>query len=64
LALHDPPLAASLWKADALPFWQPLQVANSIVNTVVILTWTVLLAVGPGRERASPKASVPASTLK
>ncbi|MDP2935950.1 MAG: hypothetical protein Q8O86_05615 [Dehalococcoidia bacterium] len=64
LALHDPPLAASLWKAAALPFWQPLQVANSIVNTVVLLTWTVLLAVGPGRERASSEASVPASTLK
>lgn len=44
LALHDPPLATVLWKAAALPFWQPLQVANSVVNTVVLLAWTVLLA--------------------
>lgn len=64
LALHDPPLTASLWKAAALPYWQVLQAANSVVNTVVLLTWTVLLAVGTGRVRGSQEEAVPALTLK
>lgn len=64
LALHDPALSASLWTGAALPFWQPLQVADSIVNTGVLLAWTVLLAVGTGRVRSSQEAAVPALTLK
>jgi len=61
LALHDPPLAARLWTDAAAPYWQPLQVANSLVNTVVLVAWGVVLAVGTGGDQAGKEAAVPGS---
>lgn len=62
LALHDPPLMASLWTGAAQPYWQPLQIANSVANTLVLAGWAVMLArrTGAGinsREVVEPAVS-------
>lgn len=57
LALHDPPLASILWKVSAQPYWQPLQLANSAVNVLVLLGWAVML--GARRERGVERPGVP-----
>ncbi|MDO8690711.1 MAG: hypothetical protein Q7R39_11995 [Dehalococcoidia bacterium] len=63
LALHDPPLTARLWAASALPYWQPLQVANSVLNTLTLLAWVVMLAFdwrkAPAPDRTAGAAAIP-----
>ncbi|MDP2728576.1 MAG: hypothetical protein Q8P59_13670, partial [Dehalococcoidia bacterium] len=64
MALHDPPLAAAFWMKAAQPYWEPLQVANSILNTAALLAWALALRGkgGVGRQRRQMSETAQIST--